>query len=117
MSKITRMGIDLGKSTFHLCAMDLVGQAHFLAHGQGAVRTEPLAQATRSELAVGAVVREGVEIARFVEPGRVERGGIGGKRPLTDMGREQLAPGAGAHDAEPGVGGVHVRAGDREGGR
>ena len=26
MSKITRMGIDLGKNTFHVCAMDRAGR-------------------------------------------------------------------------------------------
>ena len=26
MNKITRMGIDLGKNTFHVCAMDRAGR-------------------------------------------------------------------------------------------
>ena len=69
----------------------------------------------RSELAGGGVVHERIEIAGVVESRRVERGGVRRQRRLADMGRKQLAAGAGAHDPEPGVSGVHISARDREG--
>ena len=67
-----------------------------------------------SELPVGTLACEGVEIAGVVESRGVEGAGVRRQRRPAHVGREQLASGAGAHDAEPGVRGVHPGAGDRQ---
>ena len=45
MSKITRMGIDLGKNTFHVCAMDRAGR---VVLEKSMIRTWFLASEARS---------------------------------------------------------------------